>query len=56
MPGTDPSHSPDRRPLPGAGRTAVVTGASSGIGAATADAAGRRGLRRRPRAPGGSTG
>jgi NADP-dependent 3-hydroxy acid dehydrogenase YdfG len=27
---------PDRRPLPGAGRTAVVTGASSGIGAATA--------------------
>jgi NADP-dependent 3-hydroxy acid dehydrogenase YdfG len=36
MPGTDPSHSPDRRPLPGAGRTAVVTGASSGIGAATA--------------------
>jgi NADP-dependent 3-hydroxy acid dehydrogenase YdfG len=36
MPGTDPSHSSDRRPLPGAGRTAVVTGASSGIGAATA--------------------
>jgi NADP-dependent 3-hydroxy acid dehydrogenase YdfG len=36
MPGTDRSHSPDRRPLPGAGRTAVVTGASSGIGAATA--------------------
>jgi NADP-dependent 3-hydroxy acid dehydrogenase YdfG len=36
MPGTDPSHSPDRRPLLGAGRTAVVTGASSGIGAATA--------------------
>jgi NADP-dependent 3-hydroxy acid dehydrogenase YdfG len=36
MPGTDPSHSTDRRPLPGAGRTAVVTGASSGIGAATA--------------------
>src|SRR3954449_11703884 len=36
MPGTDPSHSPDRRPLPGAGRTAVVTGASSAIGAATA--------------------
>jgi NADP-dependent 3-hydroxy acid dehydrogenase YdfG len=36
MPGTDPSHSPDHRPLPGAGRTAVVTGASSGIGAATA--------------------
>ena len=36
MPGTDRSHSPDRRSLPGAGRTAVVTGASSGIGAATA--------------------
>ena len=36
MPGTEPSHSPDRRPLPGAGRTAVVTGASSGIGAASA--------------------
>ena len=36
MPGTDRSHSRDRRPLPGAGRTAVVTGASSGIGAATA--------------------
>ena len=36
MPGTDPSHSPAPRPLPGAGRTAVVTGASSGIGAATA--------------------
>ncbi|MCW2683869.1 MAG: Short-chain dehydrogenase/reductase [Blastococcus sp.] len=35
MPGTDRSHSSDRRP-PGAGRTAVVTGASSGIGAATA--------------------
>jgi NADP-dependent 3-hydroxy acid dehydrogenase YdfG len=35
MPGTEPSHSPSR-PLPGAGRTAVVTGASSGIGAATA--------------------
>jgi NADP-dependent 3-hydroxy acid dehydrogenase YdfG len=34
MPGTDTSHSADRR-LPGAGRTAVVTGASSGIGAAT---------------------
>ena len=35
MPGTDesPSQVP---PLPGAGRTAVVTGASSGIGAATA--------------------
>jgi NADP-dependent 3-hydroxy acid dehydrogenase YdfG len=36
MPGTDRSHSPDPRPLPGAGRIAVVTGASSGIGAATA--------------------
>jgi NADP-dependent 3-hydroxy acid dehydrogenase YdfG len=36
MPGTDASHSSDRRALPGAGRTAVVTGASSGIGAATA--------------------
>jgi NADP-dependent 3-hydroxy acid dehydrogenase YdfG len=36
MPGTDPSHSPGPRTLPGAGRTAVVTGASSGIGAATA--------------------
>jgi NADP-dependent 3-hydroxy acid dehydrogenase YdfG len=36
MPGTDRSHSPDRSALPGAGRTAVVTGASSGIGAATA--------------------
>jgi NADP-dependent 3-hydroxy acid dehydrogenase YdfG len=36
MPGTDPSHSPARRSLPGAGRTAVVTGSSSGIGAATA--------------------
>jgi NADP-dependent 3-hydroxy acid dehydrogenase YdfG len=35
MPGTEQSHSTDR-PLPGAGRTAVVTGASSGIGAATA--------------------
>ncbi|MGY1801927.1 SDR family oxidoreductase [Blastococcus sp. SYSU D00922] len=35
MPGTEPSHSP-ARPLPGSGRTAVVTGASSGIGAATA--------------------
>jgi NADP-dependent 3-hydroxy acid dehydrogenase YdfG len=35
MPGTEPPHSLDR-PLPGAGRTAVVTGASSGIGAATA--------------------
>jgi NADP-dependent 3-hydroxy acid dehydrogenase YdfG len=36
MPGTDRSHSPESRALPGAGRTAVVTGASSGIGAATA--------------------
>jgi NADP-dependent 3-hydroxy acid dehydrogenase YdfG len=36
MPGTEPSHSPASRPLPGTGRTAVVTGASSGIGAATA--------------------
>jgi NADP-dependent 3-hydroxy acid dehydrogenase YdfG len=36
MPGTDRSHSAASRPLPGAGRTAVVTGASSGIGAATA--------------------
>ncbi len=36
MPGTDPSHSPGSRPSPGQGRTAVVTGASSGIGAATA--------------------
>src|SRR3954466_9913693 len=36
MPGPDRRHSPDRGPLPGAGRTAVVTGASSGIGAATA--------------------
>jgi NADP-dependent 3-hydroxy acid dehydrogenase YdfG len=35
MPGTDRSHSSDRR-LPASGRTAVVTGASSGIGAATA--------------------
>ncbi|UOY00942.1 SDR family oxidoreductase [Blastococcus sp. PRF04-17] len=36
MPGPDASHSPAVRTLPGAGRTAVVTGASSGIGAATA--------------------
>jgi NADP-dependent 3-hydroxy acid dehydrogenase YdfG len=36
MPGTDDSSSPDRASLPGTGRTAVVTGASSGIGAATA--------------------
>jgi NADP-dependent 3-hydroxy acid dehydrogenase YdfG len=35
MPGTDRSHSTVRR-MPGTGRTAVVTGASSGIGAATA--------------------
>lgn len=36
MPGTEDSQIPYQRPLPGAGRTAVVTGASSGIGAATA--------------------
>jgi len=36
MPGSDVSHSRAPRPLPGNGRTAVVTGASSGIGAATA--------------------
>ena len=36
MPGTDASHSTAPRPLRGNGRTAVVTGASSGIGAATA--------------------
>jgi NADP-dependent 3-hydroxy acid dehydrogenase YdfG len=36
MPGTESSHSPAPRPLPGTGRTAVVSGASSGIGAATA--------------------
>jgi NADP-dependent 3-hydroxy acid dehydrogenase YdfG len=36
MPGTERPHSPSPRTLPGAGRTAVVTGASSGIGAATA--------------------
>src|SRR5215207_9744176 len=36
MPGPESSHSPASRTLPGAGRTAVVTGASSGIGAATA--------------------
>ncbi|TQN41235.1 NADP-dependent 3-hydroxy acid dehydrogenase YdfG [Blastococcus colisei] len=39
MPGTESPHSTHRRPddrFPGSGRTAVVTGASSGIGAATA--------------------
>src|SRR3712207_1847560 len=36
MPGSDPSHSLSARELPGTGRVAVVTGASSGIGAATA--------------------
>jgi len=36
MPGTASAHSPASPALPGAGRTAVVTGASSGIGAATA--------------------
>ena len=36
MPGSDVSHSPGPHSLPGSGRTAVVTGASSGIGAATA--------------------
>jgi len=36
MPGPESSHSPASPTLPGAGRTAVVTGASSGIGAATA--------------------
>jgi NADP-dependent 3-hydroxy acid dehydrogenase YdfG len=36
MPGPDAAHSPGSKPLPGSGRTAVVTGASSGIGAATA--------------------
>ena len=36
MPGSDASHSFLTRTLPGKGRTAVVTGASSGIGAATA--------------------
>ena len=39
------------RRCPAPGRTAVVTGASSGIGAATAHAPGRRGFRRRPRRP-----
>ena len=37
MPGTGPDYSPTSRALPGSGRTAVVTGASSGIGAATAE-------------------
>jgi NADP-dependent 3-hydroxy acid dehydrogenase YdfG len=36
MPGTEPAHSPSPSSLPGTGRTAVVSGASSGIGAATA--------------------
>jgi NADP-dependent 3-hydroxy acid dehydrogenase YdfG len=36
MSGPIPQTSAGSRPLPGAGRTAVVTGASSGIGAATA--------------------
>jgi NADP-dependent 3-hydroxy acid dehydrogenase YdfG len=36
MSGTSPSVPAGAGPLPGAGRTAVVTGASSGIGAATA--------------------
>ena len=36
MPGTGSAHAPVPPGLPGAGRTAVVTGASSGIGAATA--------------------
>src|SRR3712207_8253857 len=36
MPGPEDSHSPHQRARPGAGRTAVVTGASSGIGEATA--------------------
>ena len=36
MPGTESAHSLVQRSLPGTGRTAVVTGASSGIGAATA--------------------
>ena len=36
MPGTESSPSTSPRSLPGDGRTAVVTGASSGIGAATA--------------------
>ena len=37
MPGVADVSSSDLRPLPGSGRTAVVTGASSGIGAATAE-------------------
>ncbi len=36
MPGPSPTHSSEHRGRPGSGRTAVVTGASSGIGAATA--------------------
>ena len=44
MPGTDSSHSPVQRSLPGTGRTAVVTGASSGIGAATATRLAAEGL------------
>ncbi len=36
MPGPSPHPASGPRELPGAGRTAVVTGASSGIGAATA--------------------
>jgi NADP-dependent 3-hydroxy acid dehydrogenase YdfG len=36
MPGTGPDYSRSSHSLPGSGRTAVVTGASSGIGAATA--------------------
>ncbi|MGY1806726.1 SDR family oxidoreductase [Blastococcus sp. SYSU D00669] len=37
MPGPSTSQPRDPSPLPGAGRVAVVTGASSGIGAATAE-------------------
>src|SRR4051794_41387204 len=37
MPGPSISQPSEYRGLPGAGRTAVVTGASSGIGAATAE-------------------
>ncbi|HZH18561.1 MAG TPA: SDR family NAD(P)-dependent oxidoreductase, partial [Geodermatophilus sp.] len=36
MPGPSPHPASGPRQLPGTGRTAVVTGASSGIGAATA--------------------